>query len=1403
MLLLLLRSAPPIQVVDTVNPIADITVAAVSISVTLIDSVASVSDAASASSSHVTISDTLASISDSTSVTLSSSASATDTLATISDLTITSTNHPEIVDTLAAISDTTTVSTNHPNLTDTIAVISDSPSTSFSFIVHPTSAIDIGSLNQPGAIGSGVATGVPGLVIGDTDTSFSLPGVNSSAGTVGVPRLVNTLEPAQSVSFGCVFELGSIPPASATLRYTVFGYGADGAGNNSPYKLHILSDGVSPWVQATVNTSLGAYSARSATISLGKPYHAIATFDGFVVRLYLNNVLTTATVSTTTAAQLVGYNTVNGLRIGASDDFSELPFNGIVSNVVVFAGNVLSQTRISAHYAAFIGSTAYEVQRATLFSGSTINQTLSLSKPPISGNTLILVAMGYPNDTPPTGFTPLGYYDGAVNNVVAWTRQVQSGDGLSYTFTASTDFDDGALLIEFSGAITSIVLSAIDQTYTAGPNSMPSSSVAVQNGSYVYSFFAPALTSATYTPSGTSLSNGFLIDSESSSQQSTRGSSFLFGHKIFSGPGTATTTAAFPALAISSGPQLQVMLAITTASSAVDIVSAADTRAAFSDTPAVTDNHATDFVYPTDTRASSSDAPAMGITRNLTANDVRDLISDSAVVIDTHTGGHALLPIDTRDPTSDTPAIVDSAATNVSVVQRTDVFPGAVASFTASLLAPPTPGNLLVFVVIGSPNSALPTYSTTNPNPVGWTQLVYDNFTTVDDLGIWARYAQAGDSASVTIGTAATWDDGASFIEFANASMPVAWSQGDATYTSGTHTIASGTISAQAGAYVLAMFGLHGAISYVPGSTTLSGGFAIDVNQYASGTPNPSLILGGHLIVATAQSVQTTATIPSESISSGAQTYLIIAIPLQAKRNVIPSDTRGSFSDTPAFTHARPITVTDTAVTNTDFPTIGLQHNIAANDPLDARTPFSDAAFLSKAVVGQRSVSPIDVRPSISDVPTISRTHNVAVTDTGSGGTDLPAILQSPGVPPPIPVRARSPRILIFDKRNVLMDIPSDVVNVSATTIVNGGSSDCSLQMPRKFADIGAIGEGFRIQIFLPDDYVTPWWDGRATEVDFKSTWIGGQITVNGEGWETQLNDDIATFWVTPGVQSGGVDNGQIDYAVFVAWLLQTYAAPGYTVVIPQHAGINLNSMQAQHQGLADVLNTVTQSILDASGSHWEWFVDGQPNLGKQILVQPISINESVPIALDKNADCNNYDVLATYRNIHNMLALYGGTDASTGVQVWSPYSDSVSIALYGLRQYSLANSYLVTQAQLNQYAVAQLDVAAYPVFTGSWQMKIATAAIRAGKWVQVFEPELKGLRTMRIVRCTVSWSAGAYIVQTCEPNAPLPNIDRAIYDTSASSRATGASLAAISPSSANLRGTASVVGGGGILSST
>jgi hypothetical protein len=391
------------------------------------------------------------------------------------------------------------------------------------------------------------------------------------------------------------------------------------------------------------------------------------------------------------------------------------------------------------------------------------------------------------------------------------------------------------------------------------------------------------------------------------------------------------------------------------------------------------------------------------------------------------------------------------------------------------------------------------------------------------------------------------------------------------------------------------------------------------------------------------------------------------------------------------------------------------------------------------------------------------------------------------------------------------MDIPCDIMSVSATTIVNGGASDCTIEMPRSFAEIGSIGVAYRIQIFLPDNLITPWWDGRVTQIDMKSTGVGARMTVNGEGWETQLNDDIVNFTVTPGVQSDGVDNGQIDYAKFIIWMLvgsgdpswQGYLAPGYTLAIPELAGVNIIGFQAQQQGLADVLNTVTQSILDASGSHWEWYADGGPLLSKQVLVQPVANNEAVPIALDKNADCNNYDVLATYSGIHNMLVLFGGNDPNTGAQLWGPYVDSVSVALYGLRQYSETNSYLVSQAQVTQYAVAQLEVAAYPVFTGGWNMKKATSAIRAGKWVQVFEPELLGFRTMRIALSTISWSQGTYILQTVQPNAPLPNIDAAIYDTSALAQATGSALASLKPPPASLRGTASVVGGGDIVSST
>jgi hypothetical protein len=386
------------------------------------------------------------------------------------------------------------------------------------------------------------------------------------------------------------------------------------------------------------------------------------------------------------------------------------------------------------------------------------------------------------------------------------------------------------------------------------------------------------------------------------------------------------------------------------------------------------------------------------------------------------------------------------------------------------------------------------------------------------------------------------------------------------------------------------------------------------------------------------------------------------------------------------------------------------------------------------------------------------------------------------------------PRILVFDQNNVLQDVPPDVLSVSAETVVNGGSGKATILFPRKLNKIGALAERYRVQIYLPDDMTMPWYDGRITEIDMKSTAVDGRVTAQVEGFSTDLDNALVTFFLTPGVQPNGTDNGQEDFGALMTWMLGQYLPAGYSFSGSSSIGVNVFALQADHQGLATALDQVTKAILDGSGSHWEWYCDGTAALGKVVTYQAVSVNQASPVNLDAYSDFSDYDLHVVYRGIKNMLVLYGGRDPLTGEQIWGTFQDSVSIASYGLRQGHDSRPELASQSQLQQYATAWLALNGYPVYTGTLTLKVPNSKVRAGKWLSILEPG-GTLRAIRIGKSTFTFSKGRFISQTVEPTAPIPRIDQALDDASS---ATAATLSAIAsrPADTAISNYASLISG-------
>jgi uncharacterized repeat protein (TIGR01451 family) len=232
-----------------------------------------------------------------------------------------------------------------------------------------TSAADASGNGLTGAVDSGVTLGQPGATIGDTAATF--PGTG----------------PAVTVAQSALLDLSSAVSVEAWVRPIIAGQNGgifektiNGA-VNSQYML-FLEAGVAKF---RVRTASGALlPVDGPTLPLNTWSHLVGTFDGSVLRLYVNG------------AQVASATAVGPLTSGSGPSFigrlgqSVYPFRGSLDEVAVFAGT-LSADRVRAHY---LGGVATLRVTATATAAGALRTTATAqaneSDPNLSNNTLNL-----------------------------------------------------------------------------------------------------------------------------------------------------------------------------------------------------------------------------------------------------------------------------------------------------------------------------------------------------------------------------------------------------------------------------------------------------------------------------------------------------------------------------------------------------------------------------------------------------------------------------------------------------------------------------------------------------------------------------------------------------------------------------------------------------------------------------------------------------------------------------------------------------------------------------------------------------------------------------------------------------------------------------------------------------
>jgi hypothetical protein len=481
--------------------------------------------------------------------------------------------------------------------------------------------------------------------------------------------------------------------------------------------------------------------------------------------------------------------------------------------------------------------------------------------------------------------------------------------------------------------------------------------------------------------------------------------------------------------------------------------------------------------------------------------------------------------------------------------------------------------------------------------------------------------------------------------------------------------------------------------------------------------------------------------------------------------------------------------VTDTAATITDSPVFTGAHHFSVSD---TAATITDSAVLGKLMVAA------DTAATITDSPIFKITRNFSVTDTAATITDLPTLTDIPWPGPPFTpplATQRNFRIEVYDSSGHFVALPQDVIAGWFEDAVNGGSTSGYLRLARDFEDVSWIQFEGRVKFYLPDS-VDPWWDGRI--VDFDQIQVEDQdaeyIELNLEGWKTRLAYAITSD--TLGLDSSG---NATDADIWLRYLLSTYldtstfgALDSGSYCAAGSIPILLDVIQYDGTGLDEAINTIVQQVQDGSGRIFEWWVRGLANGKPGVVIQPqanpnnVTATRISPSASTitnayqyewKDSTVNAYSIDNTGRNIYNMIALYGGTDPTTGQQVYGPFQDSTSISLYGVRQKKVTQSNIISSLSLSNYATVFLLTNGYPQPMGQFRKTIPTDYARAGVWFQIAFPSyLKGNQVIQQVRATkvrvdFGTAVPESLIQTVSVSAPRPAIDEAFYAAISQSR--------------------------------
>jgi hypothetical protein len=363
----------------------------------------------------------------------------------------------------------------------------------------------------------------------------------------------------------------------------------------------------------------------------------------------------------------------------------------------------------------------------------------------------------------------------------------------------------------------------------------------------------------------------------------------------------------------------------------------------------------------------------------------------------------------------------------------------------------------------------------------------------------------------------------------------------------------------------------------------------------------------------------------------------------------------------------------------------------------------------------------------------------------------------------------------VFDYNNNLVDVPqSDIESIQVQKVLNGGSGEATITFRRPFNNVGAIGYVFSFRLWIWPGGTTmpvdPYWTGIQEDPDQVELSASGQSVVHAYGDFTMLNDAIVSLQFNPGVDG----NPSLDCATLLTTLLQPNQPPGWLAPVIPGTMFPLLANQYTHEGLGDVLNDLLSQGRDSTGVLYTWHVKVNAAGQRQVVIQkdqnPNVITSVQFRHLFANSDFDTYKITTKYRDLVNVVAVYGAKDPTTGQQAYGVFEDATSqMDFHRIKEAAITVQSLLTNEACQAYGEVWLDLNAYPSAEGSCRLLRCDPTIDVGTWVQFWEAPAgavspTSIKQVRITQIDLQITKPNRIEQSLTTTSPVPYLDKAIY---------------------------------------